>query len=141
MKTAGDDVEVTVVLRHGPRVEQDSVRHGGADLLEAFGIAAANVLSRLLPAEHRFILEELRLLNDPHGAGVVAATLRLETPHGGERLIGAVPLLEDRYRSAVNAVLDATNRRLGYLAAEESLTSLPSLGDGHTPERRVRMGG
>src|SRR5947199_151334 len=56
---------------------------------------------------------------DPDGAGIVAATLRLETPRGGERLVGAVPLLEDRYRSAVNAVLDATNRRLGFLAGTE----------------------
>jgi hypothetical protein len=118
MKSTGDGVEVTVGLRRGARLEQAAIAYSGADLLEAFGIAAAAVLSRFLPDEHRFTLEEMRLLPDPDGAGIVAVTLRLETPRGGERLVGAVSLLEDRYRSAVNAVLDATNRRLGYLADE-----------------------
>jgi IMP dehydrogenase len=118
MQTAGEGVEVTVGLRRGSRLEQSSIHYSAADLLEAFGVAAAAVLSRFLPAEHRFTLEEMRLLPDQDGAGIVTATLRLETPRGGERLVGAVPLLEDRYRSAVNAVLDATNRRLGFLSGE-----------------------
>jgi IMP dehydrogenase len=121
MRTAGDGVEVTVGLRRGMQTEAASIWHAGADLLEAFGMAAAAVLSRFLPPDHRFSLEELCLVPDDDGPGVVAATLRLETPHGGERLIGAVPLLEDRYRSAVNAVLDATNRRLGHLTREEAI--------------------
>jgi hypothetical protein len=57
--------------------------------------------------------------------------LRLETPEGGERLVGAVPLLEDRYRSAVNAVLDATNRRLGVLAGEGPFVH-PSVNESNT---------
>src|SRR5262249_5645622 len=118
MKTAGDGVEVTVGLRRGCRLEESSIHYSGADLLEAFGVAAAAVLSRFLPAEHRFTLEEMRLLPDQDGAGIVTTTLRLESAGGGERLVGAVPLLEDRYRSAVNAVLDATNRRLGFLTGE-----------------------
>lgn len=141
LKTAGEGVEVTVILRRGARVEHASVRHAGADLLEAFAIAAAEVLSRFLPAEHAFTLEGLRLLNDPDAAGVVEVTLRLETPHGGERLIGAVPLLEDRYRSAVNAVLDATNRRLGYLAAGGSVAAPPVREESHASEPGMRVRG
>jgi IMP dehydrogenase len=141
LKNDGEGVEVTVGLRRGSQVEHAAVAHSGADLLEAFGIAAAEALSRFLPAEHRFTLEELRLLNDPDGAGVVQATLRLETPHGGERLIGAVPLLEDRYRSAVNAVLDATNRRLDYLASGGPLSPLPPMVEGAAQETGMRVGG
>jgi IMP dehydrogenase len=117
LKSVEGGVEVFVTLRHGERHEQAVVRSENGDRMEAFGVAAAAALSSFLPAEHRFTLEELQRLTDPDGAGIVAATLRLETPRGGERLIGAVPLLEDRYRSAVNAVLDATNRRLGVLAS------------------------
>src|SRR5205823_803005 len=108
MKTAGEGVEVTVGLRRGSRHEEASIHYAGGDLLEGFGVGAAAVLSRFLPSEHRFTLEEMRLLPDPDGAGIVAATLRLEAPRGGERLVGAVRLLEDRYRLAVEAVLDAT---------------------------------
>jgi IMP dehydrogenase len=118
MKSTGEGVEVVVRLRRGSQAEEASMHFTGSDLLEAFGVAAAAVLSRFLPAEHRFTLEEMRLIPDPDAAGIVAATLRLETPRGGERLVGAVPLLDDRYRSAVNAVLDATNRRLSYLSSE-----------------------
>jgi IMP dehydrogenase len=141
MKNAGEGVEVTVGLCRGARVEHAVVPHTGADLMEAFAVAAAEALSRFLPAEHRFTLEELRLLNDPDGACDVAATLRLETPHGGERLIGAVPLLEDRYRSAVNAVLDATNRRLDYLVTGGTLASVPSMAEGHAQPPELRVGG
>src|SRR5207302_88996 len=80
MKTAGEGVEVTVGLRRGSRHEEASIHYAGADLLEGFGTGAAAVLSRFLPPEHRFTLEEMRLLPDPDGAGIVAATLRLETP-------------------------------------------------------------
>lgn len=141
LKSAGEGVEVTVVLRRGTQVERASVAHAGADLLEAFGKAAAEVLSRFVPAEHGFTLEELRLLSDPDGAGVVTATLRLETPRGGERLIGAAPLLEDRYRSAVNAVLDATNRRLGYLAAGGSAADRASRPEEDAPGSELRVSG
>ena len=135
MKSTGDGVEVTVGLRRGARLEQAAIGYSGADLLEAFGIAAAAVLSRFLPDEHRFTLEEMRLLPDPDGAGIVAVTLRLETPRGGERLVGAVSLLEDRYRSAVNAVLDATNRRLGYLAGEGPFVALEPADEPHDLEQ------
>ena len=66
------------------------------------------------------------MLPDPDGSDIVAAAVQLESPLGVERLIGAVPLLEDRYRSAVNAVLDATNRRFAWLAAR---TDAPAAGD------------
>jgi diguanylate cyclase (GGDEF)-like protein len=141
MRTAGDGVEVTVGLRRGTQPELASIWHGGADLLEAFGMAAAAVLSRFLPPDHRFTLEEMRLLPDDDGAGVVKATLRLETPYGGERLIGAVPLLEDRYRSAVNAVLDATNRRMGFLAGEEAAVPFITSENSHAAEPDAKVGG
>jgi diguanylate cyclase (GGDEF)-like protein len=141
LQNAGAGAEVTVGLCRGSRVEQAVVPHTGADLMEAFAVAAAEALSRFLPAEHRFTLEELRLLNDPDGACDVAATLRLETPHGGERLIGAVPLLEDRYRSAVNAVLDATNRRLDYLVAGGTPAPLRAVEEGHAQPPEMRVGG
>jgi IMP dehydrogenase len=141
LSTAGDGVEVTVGLRRGARREQATVPHDGSDLMEAFGVAAASALSRFLQPEHRFTLEELQLLQDPDGAGIVTATLRLETPRGGERLIGAVPLLDDKYRSALNAVLDATNRRLGVLADESASPAPAPASDSAAPEREVRAGG
>jgi diguanylate cyclase (GGDEF)-like protein len=119
LKMVGEGVEVTVGLRRGERLEQGSLRFDGGDRMKSVGAAAAAVLSRFLPPEHRFDLEELQQVVDLDGAGRVTVTLRLETPRGGERLYGAVGLLEDRYRSAVNAVLDATNRRLGWLADDE----------------------
>lgn len=140
LSTAGDGVEVTVGLRCGAHAERASVRHSGPELLTAFGIATANVLSRFLPPEHRFTLEDLRVLPDPDSTGIVVATIRLETPRGGERLIGAVALLEDRYRSAVNAVLDATNRRLGQLAAGADAWS-ERTGEPHALEPGVRSSG
>lgn len=140
MKTDGEGVEVTVVLRCGPRVERAAVRHAGPDLLEAHGAAATRVLSQFLPAEYRFTLEEMRVLPDPDGLGIVAASLRLESPSGGERLIGAVPLLEDRYRSAVNAVLDATNRRLSWLAGKSMAAGSGSGEKTAAPPQRMRTG-
>jgi hypothetical protein len=135
MRTTGDGVEVTVGLSRGGHHELASLRHTGPELLEAFGTASAHVLSRFLPAEHRFTLEEIRVLPDPDGAGLVLALVRLETPRGGERLVGSVPLLEDRYRSAVNAVLDATNRRLGVLTGGDPFIVPESNGEQHPREQ------
>jgi IMP dehydrogenase len=142
LRAAGDGVEVTVALRRGEQAEWTSMRSEGGDLMHAFGNAAAAVLSRFLPDEHRFTLEALEQLEDPDGAGRVMATVRLETPRGGERLIGAVPLLDDRYRSAVNAVLDATNRRVGALAEERSPhPETHSSAEGAEPDHGVRISG
>lgn len=140
MSMADDGLEVTVGLRRGSQSERATVRPDGSDRMQAFGLAAAAALSRFLLPEHQFTLESLQQLADPDGAGVVEAKIRLETPRGGERLVGAVPLLEDRYRSAVNAVLDATNRRLGVFVVPEPSTDGGEARDG-AADHGVRTGG
>jgi diguanylate cyclase (GGDEF)-like protein len=141
MSMAEEGIEVTVALRRGSRVEQATVRPDGNDRMQSFAEAAAAALSRFLQADHQFTLESLQQLSDPDGAGVVEAKIRLETPRGGERLHGAVSLLEDRYRSAVNAVLDATNRRLGVFALAEPADGGEATGNGAAVDHTLRTGG
>jgi IMP dehydrogenase len=141
MSMADDGIEVTVGLRRGARLEHATVRPDGTDRMQAFGVAAAAALSHFLLPDHLFTLESLQQSSDPDGAGVVEAKIRLETPRGGERLVGAVPLLEDRYRSAVNAVLDATNRRLAVFASPELPRDGGDALDGAAIDHPVRTGG
>jgi hypothetical protein len=99
----------------------------GDDRLSAVALAAAACLQRMLVPEARLSDVEVRVLPGARGSetggapdhsaepGIVAALLTLSVGPQRERLVGAVRLQEDRYRSVVNAVLDAVNRRLGLL--------------------------
>jgi diguanylate cyclase (GGDEF)-like protein len=115
IRHAGPSVEVTVHLRLGEETHTAAATHtGGEILLTVAGATGACLQSFLTPAA-RLSVPDIRVHAEGEAPGFVTAWVRLQFPNDDEWLIGAVPLQEDRYRSVVNAVLDATNRRMGWL--------------------------
>jgi diguanylate cyclase (GGDEF)-like protein len=125
-------VQATVALRRGHQLYRASATHAGGERLHAVALATVACLQSLIIDEASLSLEEVRVLpsadegggesrpSHPSMPAIVAASLTLTLPHHVERLLGAVHLQEDRYRSVINAVLDAVNRRLGVLCRSDT---------------------
>jgi diguanylate cyclase (GGDEF)-like protein len=135
-------VQATVVLRHARQLHRATATHAAGDRLQAVALATVACLQSLLIDDARLAVEDVRILPTPDAeerpagrrrarpplaeAAIVAASLQLTLPHREERLLGAVHLREDRYRSVINAVLDAVNRRLGVLCRSDPAGRYPS---------------
>jgi IMP dehydrogenase len=131
-------VQATVALRRAYHVHRASATHAAGDRLQAVALATVACLQSLLIDDARLAVEDVRILPPsdeavrgrksppPATAAFVAAWLTLTLPHHEERLLGAVHLQEDRFRSVINAVLDAVNRRLGVLCRTDPLPRYPS---------------
>ncbi len=77
--------------------------------------ACVDALSRLVPQEVRLLAGDLVFARI--GAGeVIVVEVMLIRPRSEQRLIGACPVGQDRFRSIVFAVLDGLNRVLGGLS-------------------------
>ena len=72
-------------------------------------------LGQLVPENVRLVPGDLVVTRLGSGEAIVAEVL-LVRPRWEQRLIGACPVGQDRYRSIVFAVLDALNRVLGRVA-------------------------
>jgi hypothetical protein len=90
--------------------------------------ATSACLQQFLPAGICLTVGHLRVTTESDVPGVVTAWVHLQLPDQGQWLVGAVPLLEDRYRSVINAVLDAANRRVGWLAQFRTADPRPESG-------------
>jgi IMP dehydrogenase len=128
-------VQAAVVLRRARQLHRATATHEAGDRLHAVALATVACLQSLLIDDARLAVEDVRILptsdaeERPAGRrrarppiaepAIVAASLHLTLPHREERLLGAVHLQEDRYRSVINAVLDAVNRRLGVLCRSD----------------------
>jgi IMP dehydrogenase len=131
-------VQATVTLRRGRQLHRATATHAGGERLHAVAIATVACLQSLMIDDARLAVEEVRILPaadeevsgdrapGPSTPAIVAASLTLTLPRHGERLLGAVHLQEDRYRSVINAVLDAVNRRLGVLCRGDTTTAARS---------------
>jgi diguanylate cyclase (GGDEF)-like protein len=109
------EASATVALRYRDVARAESATHPGGDRLSAVALATVASVQRLLIPEAILSDVEVRVLPGAGEPGIVAALLSLSMGESHERLLGAARLQEDRYRSVVNAVLDAVNRRLGPL--------------------------
>jgi IMP dehydrogenase len=110
-----ESAEATVRLRHRALSYEESASHPGGDRLSAVALATVGCVQKMLVREAQLSDVDVRVLPGAEEPGIAAALLSLSVSGRQERLIGAARLLEDRYRSVINAVLDAVNRRLGVL--------------------------
>ncbi len=106
--------EVTVVLRRGSVTHEARATAPESETLGALAGATARCLALFSPGEPELRVEETYEYTTPQGMQCVGVTVTLSRPDStaSERLVGAAVLREDRPRSYINAVLDATNRRL-----------------------------
>jgi diguanylate cyclase (GGDEF)-like protein len=110
---SGARVEVTVRLRHGRRAHELHCHAEENQTLRALVTATVQCLQALSPRRAELWVEETYEYTTPRGVTCVGATVGLRYPDGAtERLVGASPVGDDVHRTYINAVLDATNRRL-----------------------------
>jgi diguanylate cyclase (GGDEF)-like protein len=111
----GETVSATVSLRRGDRAEEAQVTRPADEITRAVADATASALAAFLPGDVVLDVTHVTPCSLGGEGEVVGAVVLLHRPDGHqERLFGAAPLLADRSRSVINAVLDATNRRLGF---------------------------
>jgi IMP dehydrogenase len=121
----GPGMEVTVRLTRGEEAQQATASDAGGEILQTVANATTACLQGFLAAGVSLSANHIRVTAEPDVPGVVTAWVRLELPDREEWLVGAVALHEDRYRSVINAVLDAANRRMGWLAQFRSADPRP----------------
>jgi IMP dehydrogenase len=109
----GANVEVAVSLRVGAETLESRVTAGRADLNRALATATVYGLRQLAAEAVEIEIEDTYEFTTPHGIACVGATISLTRAGASpERLVGASPIREDAHRGYINAILDATNRRL-----------------------------
>jgi len=110
---AGAEAEVTVTLRLGQQTREGRSRAPEGDLMRALARTTAQCLQGFAPDLAEIRVEDTYEYTTPQGIICVGATVTLVRGTGGtERLVGTSPMRDDAYRTYINAVLDATNRRL-----------------------------
>jgi diguanylate cyclase (GGDEF)-like protein len=136
----GTEVSVSVALRRAGESREASVTGPADELRRVTAEATVAALQAFLSDAVALELAEVTLCATGTGGEVVGAAVILApsplaasplapspslpvspSPRSAEHLFGTAPLLPDPARSVINAVLDATNRRLGYwlgMAAE-----------------------
>lgn len=111
----GASVEVAVSLRAGEETLEARVTAGRSDLNRALATATVQCLRQLSAEPVEIKIEDTYEFTTPHGIACVGATISLTRPgESPERLVGASPIREDGHRGYINAILDATNRRLSH---------------------------
>lgn len=109
------EVAVSVALRRGPDSAEGRAAGPGEAVRQALGEATVAALAHFLPPGLSLGLAEIYTCGTGAEGEVVGVAVALTPPEGPrERLFGAAPALPDPARAIVHAVLDATNRRLGY---------------------------
>lgn len=107
------EVEVTVRLGAGQEVIARTCRASANGLTRAVASATAQCLRAYARTGHDVLVEETYEFTTPRGILCVGATVVLTREDGTtERLVGTAPVLGDVCRTYINAVLDATNRRM-----------------------------
>lgn len=105
--------EVTVILRSGSNTQQHRLPVDDAEPARVLADATVECLQIIALDPVILRLEEIYEYTTPRGLECVGATILLERPgEAAERLVGASAVRGDRNRAYINAVLDATNRRL-----------------------------
>ncbi len=118
----GGDVSAIVTLRRVTEARSGSAMRPADEMRFAVAIATAASLASYLPDDFELVVQEVAACATGVEGEVIGAAVALRIPGGGEeRLFGAAPALPDTSRSVINAVLDATNRRLGYWLARGAL--------------------
>ncbi len=107
------EVEVTVRLGSGHELVARTCRAAANGLPRAVAAATAQCLRAYARTAVDIQVEETYEYTTPRGLLCVGATILLVRDDGAtERLIGTAPVLGDVCRTYINAVLDATNRRM-----------------------------
>jgi len=116
IRPGGAATEVTVCLRREDETRSATATYSGGEILQAVATATGDCLQGFLAPTVSLSVGEIRVTTEAEAPGAVTAWVRMELPDRQEWLLGPVPLHEDRYRSVINAVLDATNRRMAWLS-------------------------
>ena len=102
-----------MLLRRGQETFSGSATAGEGELLRTLTQTTAQCLRHVAENTLDISVEETYEYATPQGLACVGVTVTVTRPGPSlERLVGAAPLGSDTYRSYINAVLDATNRRL-----------------------------
>jgi diguanylate cyclase (GGDEF)-like protein len=113
VQPAGEGLEVRVALRAAEEVREQREPADESTVARALVEATARCLEQFVDNTLELQIEDTYEYTTPHGLPCVGATVTLrrgdEEP---ERLVGASAIRGDIYRTYINAVLDATNRRL-----------------------------
>ena len=118
------EVEVTVRLGSGQELVARSSRAAANGLTRAVAVATAQCLLAYTRVGFQIQVEETYEFTTPRGILCVGATIALTREDGTtERLIGTAPVLGDVCRTYINAVLDATNRRMQRAALAQAQLS------------------
>jgi IMP dehydrogenase len=121
---SGLGVEVTVTLRFG--VEKHESRRVAAEeeVTRALALTTAECLENFASEPVQIRVQETYSYTSPQGLACVGATVALTRDAGRvtEVLVGTAPLRGDVHRTYVNAVLDATNRRIFGSSAQPCAT-------------------
>jgi hypothetical protein len=112
----GNRAKVTIVLKHN-NIEYEGVDEGPASKIgriRLVALATLNAVEKMVPDNYTFSLEDITAINLGKDMTVIAliAILGIE---GYETYAGCALVREDEREAIVRAVLDAVNRRLGFL--------------------------
>jgi hypothetical protein len=118
VRPAGEELEVRVALRAAGEVREQRGSADESTVAQALVNATVRCLEELADNTLSLQIEDTYEYATPHGLPCVGATVTLRRgDEAPERLVGAAPVRGDIYRTYINAVLDATNRRLQIMDA------------------------
>jgi hypothetical protein len=122
MNISGQVATAMVRLReHGRAVSGRAVgRNLEPQRLALLGDAAARALTELLPLGYGVLVADVQPVATEAGEAVVAAVTLL-TPEDEATLLGVARADDGVAQAAVRAVLDAVNRRLGFVFADAQM--------------------
>jgi IMP dehydrogenase len=109
---SGKALEVTVALRAGEERHECSLTAPHAEINRAVATATARCLELFAQDRVRIEIEDTYEYSTPHGLSCVGATVKLTRDSASEDLVGSSAVRGDLYRSYINVILDATNRRI-----------------------------
>ncbi|MBI3909735.1 MAG: GGDEF domain-containing protein [Armatimonadetes bacterium] len=108
------EVAVTVGLRAGGRLQEATNVRGPHEIELALALATADCLAGFLPPQIHLRVEKAAHWTIDGQYSLISVVVTWRDPEGEEeQLVGASLTRTDAYRAVINALLDATNRRLG----------------------------
>ena len=108
----GEAVEASVILSHLGIERQSTCVQVGAGARPAVAGATVACLKAFLDPDVALEVEDLWEHKTQADQTVIACTVVMQARQNTTRLVGAALLQEDVFRTVINAVLDATNRRI-----------------------------
>ncbi|HEU4751493.1 MAG TPA: GGDEF domain-containing protein, partial [Armatimonadota bacterium] len=122
-----DEFQIRVALRAGSVVHEQRDRAEEASIARGLVAATARCLEQFAHEPLQVVVEETYEYSTPQGLSCVGATISMRFPDGHvEHLVGASAIRGDIYRTYVNAVLDATNRRLQAADGRDYAPAIPT---------------